>query len=98
LVLVRDCIEGSGQHHLRWHFHLYPGVEPKVTGHQFALLVKGVGTLVVESSLASVALEIEETDYSSGYGRCQPTQACNASGDFALPLTAEWAFRPAGPV
>ena len=52
------------------------------------------GTLKLETSLLSPVLELERTEYSPGYGRSEPTFACNASGKFALPVNAEWSISP----
>jgi len=93
-VVIRDELDGSGTHELRWHFHLHPSVQPRIIPRGFALAVPGAGTLKLETSLASPVLELERTEYSPGYGRSEPTFACNASGKFALPLGAEWSISP----
>jgi hypothetical protein len=92
--VIRDELEGSGTHELRWHFHLHPSVQPRVIPRGFALAVPGAGTLKLETSLPSPVFELERSEYSPGYGRSEPTFACNASGKFALPLSAEWSLRP----
>jgi hypothetical protein len=93
-LVIRDELEGSGTRELRWHFHLHPLVQARIIPRGFALVVPGAGTLKLETSLPSPVLGLERTEFSPGYGRSEPTFACNASGKFALPMGAEWSISP----
>ncbi len=95
-VLIRDILEGSGRHRVQWRFHLHPAVSPQVAPSGFALQVPAAGTLGLEVSGATPALEILPSEYSPGYGCSRPTKACTATGEFSLPAALQWRMQPLG--
>ncbi len=101
LVLVRDTLAGTGRHKLDWRFHLHPSVQPRIKGQQFELALPQLGRITLAQTAPAaqsdpkLALALLPTQYSPGYGRRQPTAACGASVEAALPFEIEWQLRPA---
>jgi hypothetical protein len=91
-VRIRDTIEGSGRHSLRWRFHFHPSVQPGPSPAGVTLAVPQTGALLLGSP-SGVPLTIIPSEYSPGYGRCFPTAAAEAGGEFSLPLSIEWRIR-----
>ena len=94
MICVRDVIEGAGRRRLEWRFHLHPSVEARVSARGFLLSIPGVGVLAFESEAAMLSFEVVPSEYSPGYGLKQASRVCIARGEFTLPATVEWHFRP----
>lgn len=95
-VHIRDHIEAAGRHRLRWCFQLHPDVRAQLTPQGFLLTVPGIGALLLATNAAAPDLRIIKSEYSPAYGRRNPSQACTAEGEYALPMLVEWNIRPAG--
>ncbi|HYG34016.1 MAG TPA: alginate lyase family protein [Clostridia bacterium] len=93
-ISIRDLLEGTGSHELKWHFHLHPSVKPRLESQGFELTVPGVGTLTLSSPSNGLALEILPAEYAPEYGHNQPTLACSASWRGPLPISLQWEIRP----
>lgn len=65
-LVVEDIIGNSGNHRLRWHFLVHPGVEVELNGCQ-AILRFPDGKAVFEAP-PSLHWRLEESWYSGGYG------------------------------
>ena len=89
-IRIRDQVHGEGRHRLRWRFSLHPSVTPARTSNGFELTLPGVGTLCLETNVPLPGCEIVAAEYSRAYGWNEPTRACLAQGDFALPFSVEW--------
>jgi uncharacterized heparinase superfamily protein len=92
-MVVRDFVEGSGRHRLRWSFQLHPDVEARLTSRGVVLTVPGAGTLGMTADTGALALAIDESDFSPAYGHRQTGRACVAEGDFDLPVSIEWSVQ-----
>jgi hypothetical protein len=93
-VCLRDRLEASGRHRLRWCFHLHPNVRAQLTPQGFILTIPEIGALQLTTNAAAPDLRIIKSEYSPAYGRRDPSHACTAEGEYVLPTDVEWRIRP----
>jgi hypothetical protein len=89
-IRIRDQLRGEGRHRLQWRFSLHPAVEAAPTPDGFELTIPGTGRLRLAAHPPLPGLAIVAAEYSRGYGWNEPTRACVADGEFALPFSVEW--------
>ena len=92
-VCIRDWVEASGRHRLRWCFQLHPGVRAQLTSQGFILTIPETGVLQLTTNAPAPDLRIIKSEYSPGYGRTEPSHACTAEGEYVLPCSVEWKVR-----
>jgi hypothetical protein len=74
---IEDQLIGSGEHDLRWHFHLAPGIDASSGSSAWTLSGMGVSVrLIVPPDLQGA---VEDTWYSPSYGRRVACRALNLS-------------------
>lgn len=95
-VHIRDCVEASGRHRLRWCFHLHPSVRAQLTPQGFMLTVPETGALLLATNATSPDLKMIKSEYSPAYGRKDASHACIAEGEYVLPASVEWTVRAIG--
>jgi hypothetical protein len=88
-VTIIDRLEGSGDHDLRWHFHLSPGVEAQALDASAIRLSAGgkAWRLRVPHGLDA---RISAAEYSPSYGVTQPCLAVDAHARIALEGAQTW--------
>ena len=74
---IEDTLDGTGEHALRWHFHLAPGVEVHVDGG--ACVLSGAGIDVRLEVPNDLSLTVDDAWYSPSYGRRVACRAVNLS-------------------
>jgi ubiquinone/menaquinone biosynthesis C-methylase UbiE len=91
LLLIEDRLGGAGEHEVKWHFHLAPGVEGKVSpGGVFELsTTQGPVLLTVEPTITGV---VEDSWYSPSYGVRVPSRRLALGCLTAIDGTAVWRF------
>lgn len=89
-LVIEDLLQGSGEHTLRWHFHLAPGVE--ATAGDCRAMLSGPGVQVVVEFDPELDLEIVHAWYSPSYGVRVPCRALNMSLQGAIHGTRRWRF------
>jgi hypothetical protein len=95
-VCIRDHIEASGRHRLRWCFLLHPGVRAQTTPQGFILTIPEAGGLLLTTNAIAPDLRIAKSEYSPGYARREPALACIAEGEYVLPDAVEWKIKALG--
>jgi hypothetical protein len=95
-ICIRDRIEASGSHRLRWCFQLHPSVRAQLTPQGFMLTLPETGVLLLAINVPAPDLRIIESEYSPGYGRREPSYACTAEVQYALLCSVEWSVRAVG--
>ena len=88
-VTIVDRLEGRGDHDMRWHFHLSPGVDAQALDASTVRLTVGgrEWRLRVPRGLA---VRISGAEYSPSYGVIQPCLAIDALTRIALEGTRTW--------
>jgi hypothetical protein len=76
-LVIEDVLHGSGDHQLRWHFHLAPGVAAQPDGAAWRLTGAGVDVRVELPQ--GPQLSIDDAWYSPSYGTRVPCRALNLS-------------------
>lgn len=76
-LVIEDVLLGSGEHTLRWHFHLAPGVDAHVRAG--ACVLSGAGINVRLEVPNDLAVTIDDVWYSPSYGRRIACRAVNLS-------------------
>jgi hypothetical protein len=95
-VIVRDTIDGSGQHELTWRFHLGPAVRANIEGDEVHLSIRGTNMwLQVNDELGRLTLTIEEGWVSPSYGVRTETQVAVWRGRVKLPMVGTIRVGPA---
>jgi len=95
-VLLRDTIDGSGQHELTWRFHLAPAVSANTEGNDVHLSTRGGDVwLQVTEELSKLPVTIEEGWVSPSYGIRTQIQVVVWRGHVKLPIAATIRFGPA---
>jgi hypothetical protein len=89
-VCIRDHVEASGRHRLRWCFHLHPSVRAQPTPQGFILTIPETGSLLLTTNAVAPDLRITKSEYSPGYARREPGLACTAEGEYVLPDVIAW--------
>jgi ubiquinone/menaquinone biosynthesis C-methylase UbiE len=89
LLLIEDRLGGTGEHEVKWHFHLAPGVEGKVSpGGVFELsTAEGPVLLTIEPTITGV---VEDSWYSPSYGVRVPSRRLALGCRSAIDGTALW--------
>jgi hypothetical protein len=90
LVMV-DRMTGAGEHELRWHFHLAPGVTATAPDANTVVL-SAQGRRWRLSLPDGVATAIVAAEYSPSYGVAIPCQAVDASLRVTLDGTRSWSI------
>ncbi len=91
-VLVRDRLDGSGEHRLTWRFHLDPAVTAETHGRAVRLSC-GSSEFWLRSDLpAAFTLSLEPGWVSPSYGVKVPATVVVWQGTVALPMTASHWF------
>lgn len=92
-VLVRDMLEGSGDHALTWRFHLDPAVTPERHGTDVRLSNGGRDVwLLPDECAAAMTFEIQPGWVSPSYGVRVPTQVLVWQTRSSVPITARFLF------
>jgi uncharacterized heparinase superfamily protein len=92
-VLIRDRIEGDGQHRLAWHFHLDPAVAPELDGCDARLSCDGkVVWLLPDDTAATFSVGVESGWVSPSYGVKVPTKVLVWTTTSQVPLAASYLF------
>jgi uncharacterized heparinase superfamily protein len=91
-VIVRDVLDGEGEHTLVWRFHLDPEVVATVEGAGIRLSSRGRDAWLQADLAASFALSLEPGWISPSYGVKVPTTVVVWRGSTALPLSASFSF------
>jgi Heparinase II/III-like protein/Heparinase II/III N-terminus len=95
-VIVRDSIDGAGQHELTWRFHLGPAVTANVEGNDVHLSIRGSDMwLQVDDDLSRLTPTIEGGWVSPSYGVRIEIQVVVWRGQVKLPIVATTRFGPA---
>ncbi len=95
-LTIVDRLSGKGEHELRWHFHLAPGVGAELADPAASTVVLAAGGrqwrlhLPPEFDIAIVA--IVPAAYSPSYGVKVPCLAIDATARVALDGDREWTF------
>ena len=91
LLLLEDRIGGAGEHDLRWHFHLAPGVGGKLNSAGIFGLstAQGPMLLAIEPIVPGV---VEDSWYSPSYGIRLKSRRLALGGRKAIDGTAVWRF------
>lgn len=90
VLMVVDCLQGKGQHRLRWHFHLAPGVEVWPEPGGYGLAVGGEELVLrVPEGLTG---RIEDAWYSPSYGVRLPCRSLELSQQIRLEGVRRWCF------
>jgi hypothetical protein len=92
-VYIRDVVEASGRHRLRWCFHLHPSVRAQPTPQGFILTIPETGGLRLTTNAVAPDLRIAKSEYSPGYASREPALACTAEGEYLLSDAVEWKIR-----
>jgi uncharacterized heparinase superfamily protein len=87
---IVDRLDGRGDHELRWHFHLAPGVTAEQLGETIALSVHGRRWLLTVPS--GLRATIGPAAYSPSYGVKVPCLAIDATTRTSVDGHREWAF------
>jgi hypothetical protein len=92
-VLVRDWVEGDGEHEIVWRFHLDPAVTPTVEGCDVRLSCGGRSVwLMPDKTAAGFLLSLEPGWVSPSYGVKLPTTVLVWRVTSRLPVTASYLF------
>jgi uncharacterized heparinase superfamily protein len=91
-VLVRDRLDGPGEHALTWRFHLDPAVAPVVEGFDVRLSVEGQTVWLLPDLSDRCALSVEPGWVSPSYGVKVPTTVLVWRGVLPLPVVASYLF------
>ena len=90
-LAITDRLTGRGEHDLRWHFHLAPGVRADVEEASTVRLVAGTRTFRLRGP-AGLAVSIRDAFYSPSYGVKVPCLAIDAVMRATLDGTSTWDF------
>jgi uncharacterized heparinase superfamily protein len=90
-VHVVDRLRGRGEHDVRWHFHLAPGVDA-VQADATALALSAQGRRWTLHCPAGLQASIEPAAYSPSYGVKVPCLAVTLSARVALEGERAWEF------
>jgi hypothetical protein len=91
-VVVRDRLDGAGEHTLTWRFHLDPAVSADLDGHGVRLSC-GTREFWLRSDLpATFTLSIEDGWVSPSYGVKVPAPIVVWKGTATLPIAASHSF------
>lgn len=85
-----DRLSGSGHHRLSWHFHLAPGVTPRIDGGT-CRLVSG-GTVVDLAYSPALNAAVADAWYSPSYGVRVPCKALDLTAEVEVGSASEWRF------
>ena len=88
-LVIEDVLRGTGEHTVRWHFHLAPGVQAQPG--EGGCLLSGAGVVVRLEVPAGLALAIDDAWYSPSYGRRVACRAVNLSAR-AVVGDGRWTF------
>jgi hypothetical protein len=92
-VLVRDVLEGSGEHTLVWRFHLDPAVALECAGPDVRLSRGDRFVWLMPDEYASaLAFAIEDGWVSPSYGVRQPSKVLVWSARTSVPITVSYLF------
>ena len=91
LLLIEDRLSGAGEHDVKWHFHLAPGVQAKLSRDGVFELstAQGPVLLTIEPTIAGV---VEDSWYSPSYGVRVPSRRLALGCRTAINGTAAWRF------
>jgi len=86
-ILVRDTLDGTGQHQLTWRFHIALAASANIEGNDVRVSIRGRDTwLQVSDELNRLTVSIEEGWVSPSYGVRAPTQVVVWRGHVELPI------------
>jgi hypothetical protein len=88
---IVDRLMGSGDHELRWRFHLAPGVEAEASDERTCRLSTAARRWMLRYP-PGLEIGIVPAAYSPSYGVTQPCLAVQLSTRLALHDSSEWAF------
>jgi len=92
-VLVRDALDGAGEHTLTWRFHLDPAVTPELHGSAVRLSCSDRDVwLLPDARAAAMSLAVQDGWVSPSYGVRVPTKVLVWQERTRLPLTASYLF------
>ena len=90
-LLIADRLSGHGRHHVRWHFHLAPGVAAERADDVTVLLSAGTGRWRLKTP-RGLAIEIRPAAYSPSYGVKVPCLSIDASAQVDVEPARSWEF------
>jgi hypothetical protein len=90
-VTIHDRITGRGEHELRWHFHLAPGVTADPGDDASVSLTAGGERLLLRAP-ADLHCTIGPAEYSPSYGVKVPCLALDCSTRTTIDGERSWAF------
>jgi ubiquinone/menaquinone biosynthesis C-methylase UbiE len=91
LLLIEDRLIGTGEHELKWHFHLAPGVGARSGSREVFELSTARGPVLIAGDPVLVG-DIENSWYSPSYGVRIPTQRLALRCRTMIRGTAVWRF------
>jgi len=95
-LLIRDRLDGGGEHTLVWRFHIDPAVTPAVDGTDVRLSHGGKTVwLLPDERAAGLTLSLEPGWVSPSYGVKVPTTVLVWTGRSGVPITASYLFAEA---
>ena len=87
---ITDRLSGSGRHRLSWHFHLAPGVTPRIDDGGCRLA--SAGTVVELSFPPALTATVADAWYSPSYGVRVPCKALDLIAEVEVGSASEWRF------
>lgn len=87
---ITDRLSGSGRHRLAWHFHLAPGVTPRIEAGTCRLA--SAGTVVELSFPPALTATAADAWYSPSYGVRVPCKALDLIAEVEVGSASEWRF------
>jgi hypothetical protein len=90
-LTIVDRVTGRGEHELRWHFHLAPGVKVNAMEPGAVQLSTGGRTWTI-SAPADLSLSIGDGAYSPSYGVKHPCRVVDFTARVIVDGTLTWTF------
>jgi hypothetical protein len=91
-LTIIDRLAGHGEHHVRWHFHLAPGVEAVVVGEGGCVELRAASRRWTLRVPAGVTARIGDGRYSPSYGIAVPCRVIDIDAQIQLDATCIWEF------
>ena len=92
-VVLRDTLEGTGNHAVTSRFLFHPTVQPELVPGGVVLLVPGAGRLRLLAESTTENLRLVDAKYSPSYGHQQATMALVAEAKREFPSSTTWVLR-----
>jgi len=89
---ITDRLEGTGRHHVRWHFHLAPAVDTRSESDAAIVLTSGAHRRALHLP-DGLEIAVVSSKYSPSYGVTRDCRAIEATTTVLVDGAREWTFK-----